>query len=59
MRHDVRYDACAAVTAQIVNLHLGSKEPAAIVFGKILFLILDAMKEVEHERAIRLEPSEN
>ncbi len=46
-----RYDHAAKVAAMIINLHVNSDDQAAIRFGKILFLVLDAMYEAERELA--------
>jgi hypothetical protein len=57
---DPRYKQAAKVTAKIMNHHLGKDEPTAIQFGKILFLIKQAMEAAEEEMTqIRLAPSEN
>lgn len=58
--HGPRYDWSAAAAAEILNLHLDSTQPKAIMFARILFTILNAMDRAEEEmRAIRLEPGEN
>lgn len=44
-----RYDWSAAAAAEILNLHFGKDEPKAVLFGKILFVILDAMYKAEEE----------
>jgi hypothetical protein len=53
-----RYDHSAA--AEILNLHLDPSQPKAVLFGRILFTILDAMNRAEAELdGARREPSEN
>jgi hypothetical protein len=54
-----RYDWAARVAAEIINLHVGSDDPKAVLFGKILFLILEAMYAAEEELQQRYEPSNN
>jgi hypothetical protein len=46
-----RYDHAAKVAATIINLPVNSDDQAAIKYGKILFLVLDAMYEAERELA--------
>lgn len=59
-QRDLRYEACAAAAAEIVNLHVGSDAPKAVVFGRVLFVILETVKSVEREMAAaRLEPGQN
>lgn len=52
------YDRAAAVAAQIVNLYGGDEAGAgkALLFGKILFLVLHEFHEIRQEAAT---PSEN
>jgi hypothetical protein len=55
-----RYDHSAAAAAEILNRHFDSTQPKAVLFGRILFTILEAMNRAEEElRGIRWEPSEN
>jgi hypothetical protein len=55
-----RYDWAAVAAAQIVNLYLGTDLPKPEVFGKILFIVLDAMYAADCElNAERFEPSRN
>jgi hypothetical protein len=55
-----RYDWSARVAAEIINLHLHSDDPPAVIFSKLLFLVLEAMYKAEEEiSGIRYEPSEN
>jgi hypothetical protein len=57
---DVRYYHAAQVAAHIVNiLTLDAGTPKAVLFGKILFLVLDAVYAVEEELKLSLEPSDN
>jgi hypothetical protein len=44
-----KYDWSAAATAEIMNLHLHSDAPTAVVFGRILFTILEAMDKADAE----------
>jgi len=46
-----RYARAAEAAATIINLHIHSDDPPALKFGKILFCILDAMYEAEHDLA--------
>jgi hypothetical protein len=60
MDNGPRYDWAAAAAAQIVNLHVGSDQPKAVIFGQILFIVLDAIYAAEREvNAGRFEPSRN
>jgi hypothetical protein len=55
-----RYDYSAAAAAEILNLHFDPSQPKAVLFGRILFTILDAMNRAESELAgERCEPGEN
>lgn len=55
-----RYDYSAVAAAEILNLHFDPSLPEAILFGRILFTILNAMSLAEQELArTRWEPSEN
>jgi hypothetical protein len=55
-----RYDHAAAASARICNLYLGTDMPKAEVFGRILFIVLEAMYAAERElNAERFEPSRN
>jgi hypothetical protein len=55
-----RYDYSAAAAAEILNLHFDSLQPKAVLFGRILFTILNAMNRAEDElKAARSEPSSN
>jgi hypothetical protein len=57
---DVRYYHAAEVAAHIVNcLTLDAGTCKAELFGKILFLVLDAVYACEEELKISLEPSVN
>ncbi len=49
MSNGPRYDHAAAAAARIVSLRLGSSEPGAEEFGKILFMVLDAMYAADRE----------
>ena len=60
MSNGPRYDHAAAAAAQIVNLHLGTDQPREMVFGKILFIVLECMYAAEREaNGQRIEPSRN
>lgn len=56
-----RYDRAAAASAYILNMNLADPSlPKAEAFGKILFVILDAMYLAEEElRRGRMSPSPN
>ena len=55
-----RYDHAAAAAAQIVNLHLGTDQPKAVVYGKILYIVLASIYAAEREvNDQRIEPSRN
>jgi hypothetical protein len=55
-----RYDYSAAAAAEILNLHFDPSQPKAVLYGRILFTILNAMNKAEEEiNAIRYEPSDN
>ena len=55
-----RYDHAAAAAAQIVNLHLRTDQPREVVFGKILFIVLESIYAAEREvNGQRIEPSRN
>jgi hypothetical protein len=55
-----RYDYSAAAAAEILNLHFDPSQPKAVLYGRILFTILNAMYMAEEEiNAIRYEPSDN
>ena len=55
-----RYDYSAAAAAEILNLHCDPSQPKAVLYGRILFTILNAMNLAETELArARWEPSEN
>lgn len=55
-----RYDWSAAAAAEILNLHIGKDDPKAVLFGKILFIILNSMEKAEEEiSGIRYLPSDN
>jgi hypothetical protein len=55
-----RYDWSAAAAAEILNLYFDPSQPKAVLFGRILFTILNAMYKAEEEiNGIRYEPSEN
>lgn len=55
-----RYDYSAAAAAEILNLHFDPSQPKAVLFGRILFTILNAMYRAEAELSgARWEPSEN
>lgn len=56
---DIRYEHAARATAEICNLHLGSKEPRHVIFSKIVYLILEVMVEAEAELRDRGSPSLN
>ena len=54
------YDYSAAATAEILNLHFDPSQPKAVLFGRILFTILNAMVAAEEElNEARFEPSVN
>ena len=55
-----RYDYSAAAAAEILNLHFDPSQPKAVLFGRILFTILNAMNLAEAElRGTGWEFSEN
>ncbi len=55
-----RYDYSAAAAAEILNLHFDPSQPKAVLFGRILFTILNAMNLAEEELGrSRIEPSDN
>jgi hypothetical protein len=55
-----RYFYSAAAAAEILNLHFDPSEPKAVLYGRILFTILNAMYQADEElNAIRWEPGEN
>jgi|GEM_PF-6056932 hypothetical protein len=55
-----RYDHSAAAAAEILNLHFDTSQPKAILYGRILFTILNAMNRAEQElERAKWEPSEN
>ncbi len=55
-----RYDYSAAAAAEILNLHFDPSQPKHVLFGRILFTILNAMNMAEEELArARWEPGEN
>ena len=55
-----KYDYSAAAAAEILNLQFDSSQPTAILYGRILLTILNAMNMAEAElRGIPWEPSEN
>jgi hypothetical protein len=55
-----RYDYSAAAAAEIINLYFDSSQPKAVLFGRILFTILNAMNMAEEElRGARWEPGDN
>lgn len=55
-----RYDYSAAAAAEILNLHFDPSQPKAVLFGRILYTILNAMYRAEEELGwARREPSEN
>lgn len=55
-----RYDWSAAAAAEILNLHFQADEPKAVIYGRILFTILNAMYKAEAEiSGLRYVPSEN
>jgi hypothetical protein len=55
-----KYDHSAAAAAEILNLHFDPSEPKAILYGRILFTILNAMYRADEElNAIRWEPADN
>lgn len=55
-----RYDYSAAAAAEILNLHFDPSQPKAVLFGRILFTILNAMNMAEAELSgSRWEPEEN
>jgi len=55
-----RYDYSAAAAAEILNLHFDPTQPKEVLFGRILFTILNAMNLAEQELArARWEPGEN
>jgi hypothetical protein len=58
--HGPRYDYSAAAAAEILNLHFDPSQPKAVLYGRILFTILNAMYLAECELAeARSQPSEN
>jgi hypothetical protein len=55
-----RYDYSAAAAAEILNLHFDPSKPKAVLYGRILATILNAMHLAEAElRGARWEPGEN
>ena len=55
-----RYDYSAAAAAEILSLHFNSSQPKAVLFGRILFTILNAMNLAEEElRGSLWEPGKN
>ena len=55
-----RYDYSAAAAAKILTLHFDPSQPKSVLFGCILFTILNAMNLAEQERErARWEPGEN
>jgi hypothetical protein len=55
-----KYDYSAAAAAEILNLHFDPSQPRAVLFGRILGTILNAMDAAEAElRQGRREPSDN
>jgi hypothetical protein len=55
-----RYDYSAAAAAEILNLHFDPAQPKAVLYGRILFTILNAMYLAEAElRRAHWEPGEN
>ena len=55
-----KYDYSAAAAAEILNLHFDTSQTKAVLYGRILFTILNAMYMAEAElREISWEPSEN
>jgi len=55
-----KYDYAAAAAAEVLNLHFDPSQPKTVLFGRILFTILNAMNLAEQELArARWEPSEN
>lgn len=55
-----RYDWSARAAAEVLNLHLDSSQSKTVLFGRILYTILNAMYRAEEELgAARWEPSEN
>ncbi|WP_422929661.1 hypothetical protein [Singulisphaera sp. PoT] len=60
MENGPRYDWAAAAAAQICNTLAGGDMPKHILFGRILFIVLDAMNLAEEELAeSRQTPSRN
>ncbi len=58
--HGPRFDYAAAATCEILNLHFDPSQPKAVLYGRILYTILNAMYLAEAElNAGRREPSEN
>ena len=55
-----RYDWSAKAAAEIINLHIDATHPKAVVYGRILFTILNAMYRADDELRLRqLTPSDN
>jgi hypothetical protein len=55
-----RYDYSAAAAAEILNLHFDPSQPKAVLYGRILFTILNAMYRADEEiNSTRFEPSDN
>ena len=55
-----RYDHSAAAAAEILNLHLDPSQPKAVLFGRILFTVLEAMNRAEADlNGFRWEPGDN
>lgn len=55
-----RYANAAAASAEICNLWVGADLPKAEIFGRVLWVILQAMARADEELAEdRLKPSRN
>jgi hypothetical protein len=55
-----RYDSAAIAAAEILNRHFDPSQPKAVLFGRILFTVLDAIYRAESElNGSRWEPGEN
>ena len=55
-----RYDYSAAAAAEILNLHFDPSQPKAVLYGRILFTILNAMYLADAElNRVRFEPADN
>jgi hypothetical protein len=59
MENGPRYDSAAQAASTILNLYWGKDDSKPVLFGKILYTILDAMYEAERGLNERLAPSEN